>query len=537
MASPILKVFFEKAKMAPQVSVIFDWDPKKKKFISFSWNSYLSAIQSLVDQLKQRGMREGDIALIHLNNSFEFEILEKACFEIGASVLAVETHLPQKALQPILHCVPPNYIFSESNSPWAGLAEESFKNLKAICIKNVSGQSRFRNQWIWKDLFYDRGYELSQMSLSEEYESWGEKIAYRVFTSGSTGLPKQMTYSQTQILQASLALLRHEDGFKQKQRLLSWLPMANLFQRTANFCALLNESKVYIFHPPQEVMKAIRIVRPTTLIGVPRFFEKIHQKFSKFEQRLGFLPEILRQFIIRKAFYFFLPKNASLISGSAALKRPTLEFFENLGCPILEAYGLTECILPVAMNTSRSHRSGSVGLPLRQNQLFFSSENEIYLKSEFTSSGALDSMELLHTGDIGFLDRDGFLHLKDRQSRIIKLSTGRKVFRTTIENNFIFDENIDHFLIFGNEMPYLVALITLQKGFTPTDEWRRQLRDYMQTFNSRLNSFEQIRDYILVARPLAMEAEELTANLKVKYEIVEKNFSEQLGKAWKINTL
>jgi long-chain acyl-CoA synthetase len=207
-----------------------------------------------------------------------------------------------------------------------------------------------------------------------------------------------------------------------------------------------------------------------------------------------------------------------------------------LGAPILEAYGLTECILPVAMSTLASHRAGSVGLPLKQNQLSFSADNEICLKSHFVSGDFQDGRGVLHTGDIGFLDRDGFLHLKDRQARIIKLSTGRKIFRSPIENKFFFDENIDHFLVFGNEMPFLVGLITLQKGFFPSVDWKERLNRYIQKFNASLNSYEQVRDFVLVERPLSLEREELTPNLKVKYEMVEKNFAPQLEQAWKISS-
>jgi len=136
----------------------------------------------------------------------------------------------------------------------------------------------------------------------------------------------------------------------------------------------------------------------------------------------------------------------------------------------------------------------------------------------------------MRTGDIGFIDRDGFLHLKDRLSKVIKLSTGRKIYREVIENSFFFDENIDHFLVFGNEKPYIVALVTLKKGFVPDFEWKNKLAAYIEKMNTSLNEYNKVRSHVVVERPLSFEKEELTANLKVRYSVVENSFQAELSK-------
>jgi long-subunit acyl-CoA synthetase (AMP-forming) len=116
---------------------------------------------------------------------------------------------------------------------------------------------------------------------------------------------------------------------------------------------------------------------------------------------------------------------------------------------------------------------------------------------------------------------------------VIKLSTGRKIYRTKIENSFFYDENIDHFLVFGNEKPYLVGLVTVRPGFHPTTEWKAGLEKTLRDLNGKLNSYEQVHEFILADRPLLMELEELTPNLKVRYEVVENNFRKHLEQVWK----
>jgi long-chain acyl-CoA synthetase len=297
-------------------------------------------------------------------------------------------------------------------------------------------------------------------------------------------------------------------------------------------------SQIYYFYPPKEIAQALRKVRPTFFVAVPRFYEKLYHEIQSKIERSKFLPKRIQKLLERWALQRLFPMGAILLSGSAALSTDTQKFFERSGLKILEAYGLTECLLPIAISTPRANRSGSVGKLLYGNQWMLDAESQLLVKGEFLANGYVDgsadrwrSDGYFETGDLISLDAEGFVFIKGRKAFVLKLSTGKKVMRTQIESRFQFRENVDQFCIFGNDKPYLIGLLSLQKAGV-SEEWLKQLRSYLVEFNSQVPSHEQVWKVLILDRPLSLAADELTVNLKLRYNKIEEKFKVDLNRLY-----
>jgi long-chain acyl-CoA synthetase len=292
---------------------------------------------------------------------------------------------------------------------------------------------------------------------------------------------------------------------------------------------------------------------------VPRFYEKLARDLESTVQKWGPWGTSLQALGLHRWLLCLLLRRLFggpkpfLLSGSAALKPEVADFFNRHGVRLGEAYGLTECLLPVAITTPQSHRPGSCGKPLAANDLRVDRHGEITLGGPFVATryhgdsgpapegGSVEGR--LNTGDLGFLDEEGFLFLKGRRSHLIKLSTGRKIHRQSIEAFFHFDPPADQFLVFGNERPFLVGLLTLQRPLTSRSErrelegaLRRQLEGAIQhhwrAINATLSPHEQVRKLALLPRPLSLASGELTVNLKIRYGAIEQRWSQEFASLW-----
>ena len=242
-------------------------------------------------------------------------------------------------------------------------------------------------------------------------------------------------------------------------QLLCWLPLANLFQRIINFCAIERGATSYVVEDPREVVQHLATANPHVFIGVPRFFEKLH---AGIEERLAASPAVVRRLarwglaagtrraerlraglgvgfgdrmrwriadalVVRRLRAVFGHNIRFLISGSAPMPVWLLEWFEGLGLPVLEAYGVSEDIVPVAMNRPAARKLGTVGRPMLGNEVALGPDSEIRVRGPGVFRGYLGTESpapaadgFWATGDLGEFTSDGFLRLTGRKSDAFK---------------------------------------------------------------------------------------------------------------------
>ncbi len=409
------------------------------------------------------------------------------------------------------------------------------------------------------------------------------------YTSGTTGTPKgvQLTHDNLMsVLEDCVAVLR-KSVRPEAEVVLAFLPFSHIFGKVEAMAIYTFGWKCVYSEGSGQWMSDLMEVQPTLIFSVPRFFEKVYAQIrfkielSPVHRRRLFdrafeagkryyaaiwtkkRPTLFEQLEFGVAKRLVFQKLAArfggnlrfAICGGAPLPRELGEFFEIIGVKVLEGYGLTETCAPIAVNSVQETRFGAVGRPLPEVTLKTAEDGEILVKSrkvfsayykmpEETAQVLVDGW--FHTGDIGYLDSDGFLHITDRKKDLIVTSGGKNIAPQKIENLASAQKVISQFVVLGDRRTYLSALITLDRErviqfanesqilFSEYSEliknpkvitWVQKMVDEI---NRPLANFEKIKKFIILPNDFTVEGGELTPSLKVRRTAVHQKYQRQL---------
>lgn len=377
-----------------------------------------------------------------------------------------------------------------------------------------------------------------------------------VFTSGTTGAAKGIAYRHEQVCLAVHTILEAFGDIREGSRLACWLPLSNLFQRMINLCAIARAAQTFYVSDPRTVMQHLPAIRPAVFIGVPRFFEKFLQgvqaqarpgggwraKLVAWALNVG-LAHVAKpggdltpaqpvhwrlwladRLVLRRIRAAMGGQLRYVISGSAALAPVLRTQMAAIGLPIYEAYGLSECIVPIALNRDGAHRPGTVGRPLRGVQTRLAADGELLIRSAGVFDGylgadgdtaALRAEDWLATGDLAEIDSDGFVRLVGRKSELFKLSTGRRVAPAQIEALLSGVPGVEHLAVFGPGRKAPTLVVSLACGAS-ADAALQALMSRAAQALCALPSYQHPTGAVLTHRPFDIASGELTANLKLR---------------------
>jgi long-chain acyl-CoA synthetase len=413
-------------------------------------------------------------------------------------------------------------------------------------------------------------------------------LASIIYTSGTTGEPKGVCLTHDNFLsncRSCLELLPlGEDDLA-----FSFLPLSHVFERMASyyFTVFIGGTIAYAENM-DSLQRNLREVRPTYLCSAPRFFEKMHVGIMNtvaqspalrqylFNRSLAiakrYIEEKLNridvdalthlQYQLAKAFIFSKVRQAAggrikfFISGGAPLSKELAEFLYSVGIIVLEGYGLTETSPVVSCNTLKAFKFGSVGKPVKGVEVNIAADGEIlvngpsvmkgYYKKEKETKEALNGEGWLHTGDIGFIDEQGFLHITDRKKDIIITASGKNLAPQPIENLLKSDSYLQEVVLHGDKRPYLTALVVpnfdalkglaLRQGipYVAVNELvgHPRVHDFIarriEEKQKDLASYEKIKKFVLLDRDLTIEEGEITSTLKVKRRVIAERYKKIL---------
>ncbi len=415
-----------------------------------------------------------------------------------------------------------------------------------------------------------------------------DDVATIVYTSGTTGPPKGVVQTHTNHLAALRAAAEATQAGPGDVHLL-FLPLAHAFARLEGFMGPHLGLVTAFAESLERVPDDLREVRPHFLCAVPRFFEKAQARIlaaveaGTTVQRWAFalalrvgravsarrqaarpVPATLRlshriadRVVLRRLRQAFGGRLRFAVSGGAPLGRETAEFFHALGLLILEGYGLTETCPVLTFNRVDRFRFGSAGPPLSGVELRIAPDGEIlargpnvagrgYYRNPAASAEAFEAGGWLRTGDVGYLDADGFLVITDRKKDIIVTSGGANIAPQNVERLLRADPLIGEAMVYGDRRPYPVALLVLnpdelvrlgrRHGLELTDPGeiaghpviRARMARLIEETNRELASYARIKRFALLPAPLTEAAGELTASLKIRRAVVAQKYRELL---------
>jgi long-chain acyl-CoA synthetase len=536
------------------------------RWVGETWESVLARVKNLSAHLTRLGVVPGDRVVIMMPTCIQWELCHLAALAAGCTVVGVDAHDAPDNIRHIVHTVAPQALC---------VAQEKQRQILAEHM-SVPPRVSIVNGPVTEDGCYRLDDLLTQPATV--VDSWplaqAQDLATIIFTSGSTGRPKGIAYSHAQLCLAGDAILERFSSIAAGARFACWLPLSNLFQRIINLCGMIRGGESYFVESPTEIIKHLPEIRPTLFIGVPRFFEKLHAGIedklarrpawvrsgvqwarrvgAKYRQheRDGRRPGPLLQVAHRLADGLFLrrirmlmgPNLEFMVSGSAPLPIWLMENFHAIGWLVLEAYGTSENVVPIAINCPEAYRFGSVGLPLPQNEIRFGQDGELLVRglgvfggylAESTDDSPLDADGFLHTGDYARRDVDGFLWLAGRKSEVFKTSTGRRVAPVPIEAKLKQLPYVEYAVVFGRDHPVPVALLCVnpnqlpdrpREGVPLTNDTLDTIADDLSNVCAGLPAHDRPAGILVTRESLTISGGELTSNLKLRRTPIETKY-------------
>jgi len=418
-----------------------------------------------------------------------------------------------------------------------------------------------------------------------------EEICTLVYTSGTTGDPKGVMLHHKgfikDIVNAEKVLnLFPDDVF------LSFLPLSHLYERLAgHWCPIYRGATIHYARSIDTVVEDITVAKPTIMVSVPRLYEKVAaavkeqiEHSSNFKRNLFFwalgtgleynksIVEgnagnwLKRRYQLADKVVFSKIKkklggNFRIpIAGGAPLSVDTLKFFEAIGLKIIEGYGMTETHLIITLTPFGKTKYGSCGKPIEGVEVKIAKDGEVLVKGDTVMEGYYNKPDLtgevidkdgwLHTGDIGHLDEDNYLFLTDRKKNIIVTSGGKNVAPAPIEHLLKTSKYVEDVCLVGNHRKFISALVIpnfemlksyLKEAGQEISEPEEIVKnkDVIELINAEfsalqksLASYETAKKFILLAEPLSIEKGEITPSLKIKRNVVEKHYKDQIDQLY-----
>jgi len=537
------------------------------------------------------GIKKGDKVSILSENKAEWAISDLSILSLGAINVPIYPTLTPPQIEFILNDADAKIIIVSTNEQ-AYKIKEIFNNLPllkhVIYIEKVPAPQEYMSYFAY---LYEKGVDFNNKNPNYFDNALNalepDDPCALVYTSGTTGKPKGVILSHNNILSnvkggAETLNVKCTDIF------LSFLPLSHVFERMAGqFCPFYAGSTIAYAESIDTVAHNLGEVKPTLMCSVPRLFEKIYARVlenaeagSPIKKKIFFwavktgkkYSKALKKGKI-SAFLKFKHKLASklvyskiqekvggnlryFVSGGAPLSKEIGEFFDAVGIKILEGYGLTESSPVISVNLEKKYKFGTVGPALTKGgvEIKIAGDGEIltkgphvmqgYYKNPEATKKVIDEDGWLHTGDIGFLDEDGYLTITDRKKNIIITAGGENIAPAPIENTLNASPLIEQVLVVGDKRKYLSALIVPNLDFLISYAKEqnisfnnlKELAEKTEIVNHYLKEierltvdlarFEQIKTIKLVPKLFTIEDNELTPTLKIKRKFVEQKFED-----------
>jgi long-chain acyl-CoA synthetase len=400
-------------------------------------------------------------------------------------------------------------------------------------------------------------------------------LATLIYTSGTTGEPKGVALTHGNIA-ANQNICGVDFNFNSTDSCISFLPLSHITARALDYVMYNHGAQVAYCSKFDKLPKAMREVRPTVLVGVPRVYEKIRQEVERqaslspvkkrilawavglgsahretvYDGRKPSSPmwKLAGKLVYSKVAEAFGGRVKIFVSGGAPLGIDTAHWFASVGIALWEGYGLTETSPVIALNTPLSHRLGAAGLPLPNVELKLAEDGELLVRGPSVFAGywhkpeatveCFDPEGWFRTGDIAHLDADGFLFITDRKKELLKTSGGKLVAPQPIENKLKNNALVAQAALVGDRHKFISAL--LSPNFVALEEWARHhgieakshaelaadsrvvalYGEIVREVNGSLANFETLKRFRVVAEEWAIESGELTPSMKLKRRVI-----------------
>jgi long-chain acyl-CoA synthetase len=560
---------------------------REKQYRPITYTELGRRVYAFARALHELGVRKGDRVAILAENCPEWAITDWATLCLGAITVPIYPTLTAPQVGEILSDSEPKVLVvsdKKQRRKACEAVEGTGLNPQIICIEPDSGGETPS----FEQMLNQPG-ALTESELRALVDaSQPDDIITFIYTSGTTGEPKGAMLTHRNLISNIEAVLELID-WRPDDVFLSFLPLSHVFERMGGhflpiYAGLTIAYAESLFTLANDMVE----VKPTLMLGVPRFYASVMDRILASVRQMPPLRQKLfyRMLEVGKVYsrcrregrsaplgvrlqHAVLDKLVAakirervggrlryFVSGGAALPKEVAEFFHAFGILIIEGYGLTETSPVLTVNPPNAPRFGSVGKPIRGVEIKIAEDGEIlargpnimlgYYKKPEATAAAIDPDGWFHTGDVGYMDKDGYLYITDRKKDILVLANGKNVAPQPIENMLKQSELIQEAVVYGDGMSAPVALIVpnidalrafaKQQGIEATDDdallnhdaVQKRFRQELERVNRELADFQRLKGFRLISKPFSIETGELTPTLKVKRRVVAEKYAHLL---------
>jgi long-chain acyl-CoA synthetase len=558
------------------------WQSASSEWQPISSSQIYQRVRAVAHALHNWGVQKGDRVAIIAENRWEWVIADFAILGLGAVDVPIYPTLTGEQMAELLRDSDTRIAFVSTRKQFDKLAEVRANTpLQRIVIMDSADASA--GAIPFSELI--AGADELGSQRDEEFEAIVRSVkpadlATLIYTSGTTGEPKGVMLTHGNIA-ANQNTCAREFSFGPQDACISFLPLSHITARALDYVMYGRGAQVIYCSQFDRLPYAMREVRPTVLVGVPRVYEKIRQEV---ERRAALSPirkkllamavkigaahidtvyaarkpssplwALANKLVFSKVQAAFGGRARIFISGGAPLGVDTARWFASVGIPVWEGYGLTETSPVIALNSEPNHRLGSVGKPVPNVELKFASDGELLCRGPFIFQGywnkpqanaeCFDAEGWFHTGDIGHIDNDGFLYITDRKKELLKTSGGKLVAPQPIENKIKTSILVGQVALIGDKHKFISALIS--PNFAVLDEWGRNnglegvtraslvadrrvialYNEIIREVNATLANYETIKRFRLVPDEWSQDTGELTPSMKLKRRVIAERYA------------
>lgn len=531
---------------------------KPTKYREYSWTEYRQAAIEIACGLREMGVNAGEVVALYSETRAEFYLADMGVMANGSIAAALYTANPVVENLRAVRTIGARVVFVEDPKTKRMLFEGMRDDPMEITWILLDGEEPHT---LTLDQLRQRGREAMGKKptlfaqIQSSYDAQSPAVLY--LTSGSTGEAKMGLVTHHAIV-SNLEMGPKVLPLTSKDCTLAFLPSAHIAQRVVvELLPIVYGMPVYFSESLMKLPQDMQAVRPTMLLAPPRVWERIHANVAaEIKKRGGLAAKLfysgvglgLKAAELRRSGQpvppwisaplaladklLFSKVRAKLggrlkfaISGAAPLGKELALFFEALGMPLIEGYGLTEGGVTM-MNPVDAIKPGSIGKPLPGIELKIAEDGELLIRSSTLFSGYYNdpaATELvlrdgwLYTGDVAEIDADGYVYITGRKKELLVSSNGKKIYPLRVEAFFKSEPVISQMILVGDKLPYVTALFTVNAAALPEGaNAEAEVKKAVDRVNAHLANFEQIRKFRIIDGEFSVQTGELTPTMKVR---------------------
>lgn len=573
-----------------------DEEPDERRE-SLSTSDFVRNVHSLAVALDDRGVRRGERVAIYSENRPEWHVTDFACQLLGVATVPIHAEFTTEQVAFVLRNSGSRWVFYSDASKRDRLLQlrHAVTDLPVAIAFDAEARlpddtaKEYSNAPSFTRLLGEGAERLSDVPLERfRGRTEADDLASVLYTSGTTGDPKGVMLSHRNFL-SNVRGCAEVFEIGEGDLAISFLPLSHVFQRTVDLLCFYRGVSIHYVPRTHDVPRALRRRRPTLMAAAPAVYERAWKRtFELLEQkgplqrklfqwalqagqryasasRDGFVGPLLAlqraladRFVFRDVQQRFGGRLRFAISGGAALPVEVSDFFDAVGIPLYQGYGLTETSPVLATNHPKGQRPGSVGRALSDVELRIEEDGEIlvrgpgvmkgYWQDSAATAASINESGWFRTGDVGRVDRSGYLFVTDRKRDLIVTSNGDNVAPRPIETLLAASELFEQAVVLGDGKPMVGALLVpnlerlasvaadadgkadelVPPGLFAHPDVRRAVQEQIDAVNERLAEPSRIGAWTLLAEPFRVEDGTLTPTQKVRRKEIRRRYAGEI---------